>query len=81
MCTCMTAPIQFKIGDGQPNTPINNTDSFTDARLKDGRFTYEKFGVGTMGLGVHYSLDYKGTVTFLNGQKFSTDEFYTIKFY
>lgn len=72
---------QFVIGDGQPNTPLNNSTVYTNALITSGlQLVIEKNGYGTLVEGTDYDLSTNG-FTLKNGRVFSTDEIYNISVY
>lgn len=70
--------IQFIIGDGQPSTPLDGTNCYTNQDLISNSFSFYINGKGFMFEGKDYTLDYMGTVKFIGATLFNTDEQITI---
>ncbi|CAL7961509.1 hypothetical protein GAMM_230014 [Gammaproteobacteria bacterium] len=76
-------PIRFKIGDGDPLTPIANSDTYTNSLLvglTEDEYTIERNGYGKLFPTVHYTIDQStGSFQLNNPDVFNDQEEFTIE--
>lgn len=77
-CSCNLEPIQFYIGDGGDNTPIDGDICYINPNLKYTKYLISKNGFGHLIEGRDYERIVSGGFFLLSSITFITDETYTI---
>lgn len=75
-------PIDFIIGDGNQNTPLVDTNIYSNSSLKDRKFYILRNGLGKLHPGIHYTvLSTGGFQLMQSNDVFATGEEWSIIFY